>query len=220
MVDPFAAVLRAASIQSVWAAPLALAAGAVSSMGPCIAPRFVAIAGLTAGKERRQSGAALFAFIAGLVLGYAALGAAASLLARAAVLSSLLYGLLAVALTGSGINALFRKPQQCQHASQPANSVGLGAVFLLGASFAFVVSPCCTPVIAAVAAYTAASGNSLFGLVVLAFFAVGHALPLAVTGSCAARMSRILARAQLQHAAQTAGAALMLAAGAYYAVLA
>lgn len=220
MIDVFNGALRAASMQNVWAAPLAFAAGAVSSIGPCVAPRFIAIAGLTAGKQRRQSAGALCGFIGGLVSAYAALGAAASLLVRAGAFSTALYDLLAVALIAGGIQTLLREPQSCEHASQPGNGAGFGAAFLLGACFAFIVSPCCTPIVAVIAAYSAASGNVLFGAGILACFAAGHAVPLALTGVCAERLSTLLARSNLQRAARTAGGGLMLAVGAYYAVLA
>ncbi len=55
---------------------------------------------------------------------------------------------------------------------------GLSGAFLLGASSALVVSPCCAPVIAGIAGLTIAGTRAGDGIVLVAAFSLGHALPL------------------------------------------
>jgi cytochrome c-type biogenesis protein len=97
---------------------------------------------------------------------------------------------------------------------------GFGGSFLLGASFALVLSPCCTPLVIVILAYTSTSGDPWYGSALLAIFAVGHALPLLGIGAGAQRVGALLARPRLKSATSTAAATLMLSLAAYYAVLA
>jgi cytochrome c biogenesis protein CcdA len=221
MFDPLSSALRASSVHSPWALPIVFAAGAVSSIGPCVAPRLIAAVGLTAAKDLRESVKIMGSFICGLVLAYACFGAIASLVGRAVQFSAVIYGVLAAALGCAGTAMLWagRGDRLCaQHMAR--RNTGIGASFLIGASFALVVSPCCTPLVVAILAYTTASGDPLYGSSLLAVFAMGHALPLLGVGAGAQKIATMLSRANLQDAASTVAAALMLALAAYYAVLA
>ncbi len=221
MFDPLNGALRAASVHSAWAIPIVFATGALSSVGPCVAPRFIAAAGLTGGRARRESSIVMLSFISGLVVAYAGFGAAASLVGKAAQFSTYIYYALATALAFAGGAALWgtAETHRCIH-FKVRRSTGIGASFLLGASFALVVSPCCTPVVIAILAYTSASGDALYGSTLLAVFAVGHALPLLGVGFGVQQLGELLAGPRLRAAASTASATLMLSLAAYYAVLA
>lgn len=221
MFDPVNGALRAASVHSMWAFPIVFAAGAFSSVGPCVAPRFIAAAGLVAGRGRRESINLLSAFVSGLITAYGCFGAAASFIGKASELSTLIYEVLAAALACAGAATLWGGSEG--HCSVPCTvrrNTGAGASFLIGASFAFVVSPCCTPLMVAILAFTSASGDVAYGSGLLAIFALGHALPLLGAGLGAQKLGALLITPRLKDAASTAAATLMLSLAAYYAVLA
>jgi cytochrome c-type biogenesis protein len=103
---------------------------------------------------------------------------------------------------------------------EDATRSSAGASFFLGASFALVVSPCCTPVVLGIVAYTSAAGSAVYGGALLACFAFGHALPL-FAAACGARViGSALQRHAVREAAGVLSAALMLALAAYYGILA
>jgi cytochrome c biogenesis protein CcdA len=150
MIDPVALSIDAIARGDAGRLPLVALAGTVTSFGPCVAPRYVAIAALLG--ERRRT-LTIAAFVAGMVTAYTALGFGAGLLAQVAGHASSLYVVLAAVLAAGGLITLCREPS-CDHAhhsfracTQPHR---VSAVFSLGAASALVVSPCCTPILAAV----------------------------------------------------------------------
>jgi cytochrome c-type biogenesis protein len=216
--DPVSSAIAATAAGSAWAPALAFAAGAATSLGPCVAPRFVAVTALGAmpGAARWKAIAAL---ACGLCAGYALLGIASGLAARIAAVAAHLYAVLAIALAALGAYTLWggADRHRCVPAKRP--SASLGGAFLLGASFALVASPCCTPVIAVLGAL-AATRSPASGALPVAAYALGHALPLACAGL---GWERIGSRANAdvwKAATQTVGGGLMLALGAYYGALA
>lgn len=220
MFDPVAQGLAAVGTRSAYAAPLVFVAGAVTSIGPCVAPRFIAVAGMAAGKTRARALVLAAAFVAGLTATYAAFGAISSLLARATSFSTYTYVLVAIALALSGLVTLWRGESRCDHVHEPRATQSGSAAFLLGASFALVVSPCCTPLIAGILAYTSQSGSPLYGSAMLACFALGHALPVLAVASGITGVSAVLGRFSVRQAASVISATLMLGLAAFYAVLA
>ena len=92
----------------MYAAPLVFAAGAVSSIGPCVAPRFVAVAGLASGSSRRKTFMLVSAFVTGLVLIYASYGALLPLFGEAVRFSVWTYWLVSIMLAAGGVVALSR----------------------------------------------------------------------------------------------------------------
>jgi cytochrome c-type biogenesis protein len=87
-------------------------------------------------------------------------------------------------------------------------------------SFAFVTSPCCTPIVVVLGSLAATASSPLFGAGLIAAYAAGHALPLAAAGFGWERIAARLDVRRLQAALQTVGGALMLALAGYYGVLA
>ena len=220
MTDPFSQALAAVSARSLYAPAFVFLAGAASSIGPCVAPRLVAAAGLCAGKTRAQSACILFAIVAGLTAAYAAFGATAALVGAAAKLSTYTYAAVALALGASAVIALWREEHACPQAHAAVSGGGAGGAFLLGASFAFVLSPCCTPLVLGILAYTAGSPNPLYASALLACFALGHALPIACAGLGARAIAQGFAHPTVRRAGTLVGATLMLGLAGYYAVLA
>lgn len=196
--------------------PVLFAAGALSSLGPCVAPRYIAVAALS--QRDRAFTRTAFAFTAGLIAAYALLGFGVGYLATLNAHAGILYAVLAFVLVAAGIVVLIRPPHG--HATESPQRVRTSATFLLGAASALVISPCCTPIIAAVAAFGAAERDPMLAAGFLATFACGHALPLILLsagGSCGARR---LERLQLGPAWHVVSATLLLALGGYYGILA
>lgn len=221
MFDPLAQGLAAVNARSPYAAPLAFAAGLLTSIGPCMAPRFIAVAGLAAGKPRAKACALVCCFISGIVLVYAAFGAASSLFRDAARYSTWTYGIVALALAVGGTLALWRDEEcGCAESRGYFDGAGASAAFLLGASFALVVSPCCAPLVVGILAYTSASGDALYSCLVLACFALGHALPILAAAFGTHRAASLFQRHNVRAGATVVGASLMLGVAGYYALLA
>lgn len=222
MMDAVGSALAGAASHSPLAPALALVAGVASSFGPCVAPRLVAIAGLTAGLTGVKRWLRVGAFVAGLCAGYVGLGVITGALSYAAEYATYLYAGLALGLTIWGLVQLLRPPHGVACAATGISSarLSLGASFLAGSGFAIVASPCCGPIAVAIAGMTVASGSVAYGALLLASFALGHAVPLFGTAAGAARLRALLGTRRLEDATATVTGALTLALGGYYALLA
>lgn len=191
--------------------------GVISSCGPCVAPRFVAISACASEASRPR--AAVLAFVTGLVCAYASFGFAASLFAGLHSLSSLVYGAVALALAAGGLVTITHATHGGERETTKRRPQTLGGLFLLGGSFAFVVSPCCTPLLATILAYTSLVGDRTYGATMLAAFALGHSTPLIAYGVLGLKGGEALRRIALGQAVSTVNGALMLALAGYYALL-
>jgi cytochrome c biogenesis protein CcdA len=220
VTDVLSEGLRAAATRSPLAYPLVFAAGVATSVGPCVAPRYVAVAALA--NAARRPWRVVGAFVAGLTGAYAALGLAASALGALWSSSGIVYMALAAGLAVGGLVTLLRADAHEHADDQSAQRapVSAGGTFLLGASSAFVVSPCCTPVVAGIAGLTTLGGRTLEGVALLIAFALGHALPLLAAGALGARASALLGRVATSAAPAVVSGTLMLALAAYYGILA
>jgi cytochrome c biogenesis protein CcdA len=218
MIDPIALAIDAVVRGDATRLPIVALAGIVTSLGPCVAPRYVAIAALLG--ERRRT-LTIATFVTGMLAAYTALGFGVGILAQLAGHASALYLVLAVALVCAGAATLLRSPS-CNHGhderrrSQPCR---LSGVFSLGAASAFVVSPCCTPVVAAVLGMTAFDANPLSRAALLGAFALGHAAPLFVVGSLGSLCARTFRMWNATQAPAVVSGTLTLALGAYYGLL-
>jgi cytochrome c biogenesis protein CcdA len=215
VTDPVSAAISATAARSLWAPALAFVAGVVTSIGPCVAPRFVAVAALTTagGTGRWRIVAAL---VAGLCVSYVAVGMAGGILARVSAISTYVYACASAACLAFGVRELLRSPSApcARHCAAPSSSA---PAFLLGASFALVTSPCCTPAIVVLGTLAATQASVAFGALTIAAYALGHALPLAAAGFGWQRGAAWLPN---QGSLQTVGGALMIALAGYYGVLA
>lgn len=220
MIDPVALSVDAVVRGDATRLPVVALAGVITSLGPCVAPRYVAVAALLG--ERRRT-LTIAAFVAGMLAAYTALGFGTGLLGQFAGHASALYLILAVALGAGGLRTLLRTPR-CNHAHAegPRTTVQprrLSGVFSLGAASAFVVSPCCTPVVAAVLGMTALDGNPLSRAALLGAFALGHAAPLFAVGSLGTICARTFRDWNASPAPVVVSGTLMLGLGAYYGLL-
>jgi cytochrome c-type biogenesis protein len=218
-MDPVGAAFAAAAAQSPWAPAFACAAGAVTSLGPCVAPRFIAVTALatTPGVHRWKAIASL---AAGLCASYIVLGVASGIAVRIAAFTANMNAILAVAMIVYGIVTLVRQSPDdaCAHGAEKKRS--LSGIFLFGASFGLVASPCCTPVVVLLGSLAATRSAPALGALLVAAFAVGHAVPLALAGFGWHWIGIRASAGTWGSASQTISGALMLALGAYYGVLA
>lgn len=227
VIDLLGEALGAAGSGSGVAYPLCFAAGMATSVGPCVAPRYIAVAALANGT--RRGWCSILAFVAGVIGAYVTLGICAASISGLWTSSGALYTGLAVALAGSGIVTVAGAcGERGSHAHDrtpepPPGSVisgRFGGPFLLGASSALVVSPCCTPFVAAIAGFTVLSGRAATGAALLAAFACGHAVPLVCAGALGTRLTLLFTRLSCAQAPKVVAGALMLALGCYYGALA
>jgi cytochrome c biogenesis protein CcdA len=218
MIDPVALSIDAIARGDAGRLPLVALAGAVTSLGPCVAPRYVAITALL-GERRRTLTVA--AFVAGMVTAYTALGFGAGLLAQIAGHASSLYAILAVALAAGGLITLCRR-SSCDHSHDAIQTSSephrMSGVFSLGAASALVVSPCCTPILAAVVGMSV-DANPATRAELLAAFALGHAAPLFAVGTLGSLCARTFRTWNASPAPAVVSGALMLGLGAYYGLL-
>jgi cytochrome c-type biogenesis protein len=218
VTDVVAAALRAAPAGGAVAYPLAFAAGVITSVGPCVAPRYVALAALIQAAARPWCIAG--AYLAGLVAAMVAIGLAVDALNALRAASMVMNLVLAATLAVAGVVTLARGGRALhRHAGRHA-SVGVGGVALLGASGALIVSPCCTPILAAIAGLTVTAGRFGSGTALLAVYALGHALPLLLTTAAGTPLADTFARLAGSDAPATVSGTLMLALASYYGLLA
>ncbi len=192
-------------------------AGLATSIGPCVAPRFLAAASFAANDADRRGMVRVSVLFCGIVCGYVALAAVSSSLASVARYSTIVYAVLACVFVVLGLRGLFFKPHECTHRHLERPSTG--AAFLLGMSSVLVVSPCCAPVIGTIGVVALSKQSPAQTCILAVCFAVGHALPVLLAGwglRCAGLLARIT---QAQHAVRVAGATLTLALGGYFAIL-
>jgi cytochrome c biogenesis protein CcdA len=197
------------------ALPAAFGAGVITSVGPCAAPRAIAVAALAQRSSRPWLTAAIFAL--GTIGGYVAIGFGSGLFASARHWSSAIDALLAVVLAAGGIATLLRDaPDRCTHRAVPRG----GGIAALGAASALVVSPCCAPILAAIAGSAALAARPLDAAFVLAAFAAGHVLPLGTLAALGMQTTRWGPLRHVGHANAVISGSLMLALACYYGMLA
>jgi cytochrome c-type biogenesis protein len=217
-MDPLAAVASAVAHGSPAAIGSIFLAGVVSSIGPCVAPRYLAITGFASGSGRPTRVAA--AFVGGLIGAYMVIGYTAGWLGSMRGLASIVDAGMACTLAVTGAIMIWRAETDAHaHCSPTAHDVPLGAPLLLGAASALVVSPCCTPMLAAIVATASELGRPLAGAAILACFAAGHAVPLFLAGSPLKLIARLRPSGIAAQVPAIVGGALLLCLGAFYGAL-
>jgi cytochrome c biogenesis protein CcdA len=190
--------------------------GLASSLGPCAAPRYLIVSASLSGGASWQ---AVVAFAGGTIAGYVAYALGGGALVLLPIGSHALYAAVAVALVAAG-GATLRADVADRCSLFVARGRSAGAMFLLGASCAMVLSPCCTPVAVALGMQAAASRNAAIALGALVAFGIGHSTPLVGLTIAGLRIPSLPARISLREEAAIVSAALLLAVGILYGVLA
>ena len=92
---------------------------------------------------------------------------------------------------------------------------GLGTALLTGALLALLISPCGTPILAAVLSYAALKGSVLFGMALLFTYGIGNSLPVALIGSAASAALKRNGKLHLQRRVSYASGAILIATSFY-----
>ncbi len=198
------------------AAPFVFLAGVAGSAGPCLAPRFVAAAGCAAA-DPPHAGRIVAAYLAGLIAAYACLGYSIGLLAGLVPFSTWTHAALACSFTVAGVVGLARADgKPCAEHDRTPRGTSFGAIFLVGASNALVLSPCCTPLVSAIGTYGAATGQPYNAAMLLAVYAFGHGLPPATFALGLRSLAAPLRKLALHQASAIVGNTILLALAGYY----
>ena len=214
MIDTAGDAMRLLADRSPLALPAFFALGAITGIGPCVAPRYIALAALAQRVRRPWRIGATFGL--GVVTAYVTIGMGAGVLGALRAWSTAIDLSLAVALAIAGGVTLWRDERAHRHAAcAPASA---GGVYLLGATSALGVSPCCTPVVAAIAGFSGLDGHPIEAMLLLTAFAAGHALPIAAAVALGTRSMQALARLGTTTAGGVVSGTLMIALAGFYAL--
>ena len=193
----------------------AFATGVASSIGPCSVPRILAVRSLCDAHDVRDRRRGVAAFVAGVAVGYVALGACSGFAGWAFSTSPYAYAMMSAACVSMGVVAIVRAGfHECRAAH------GCGKGFLAGLTSSALTSPCCAPIAAALASLASWDNRTVTCVAIVASFALGQTLPLIAFAAVAQRMRALLVGVVSAPAYGTIAGALTVALGAYYAVLA
>jgi cytochrome c-type biogenesis protein len=195
----------------------AFLAGLATSVGPCVAPRYLALAALAANTSGRRRWLRVACFMVGLLLCYTMVAVTASLVGAVIALSRFIYIGLAMYFLAHGLRAIML-PQSCK-GPRSAGSRSVSAL-IAGGALGLVFSPCCTPVIGLMGTVAVSSGSIFTTLLAVLAFALGHLAPLATVGIGLDVGECFAFRRALQGAMDTIGGGLSLALVCYYGILA
>lgn len=175
---------------SVWLAPaLAFLAGILTSVTPCSlasVPLVVAYVGGTGRKAPKVAFRYSLAFALGMAITFTALGATASLLGKLLNFGAsgwwyLILGALMIlmALQTWGIITII----PASYAQSRNTKRGYPGAILMGVLGGLFSSPCATPVLIALLAVVARSGNPVWGIFLLLLYSIGHSVLVVVAGT-------------------------------------
>lgn len=189
----------------------------MSSLGPCVAPRFVAAIGIAADAAHQERAYRLAAFAGGVCSGYALLVTTAALIARVAAWSSQIDAVLAVGFACAAAGAA---RERTPHACDRPRAGSRAKAFVIGLSLSLIGSPCCAPVVIFLAGAAPLTGGAGAAALAGAAFAAGHVAPVVLAGAFAGRFSCRFDRPIVANARATVVAGLFLGLCAYYGVMA
>jgi cytochrome c-type biogenesis protein len=195
----------------------AFGAGLATSVGPCVAPRYLALAAIVADASGRARWLRVGAFVIGLLLCYGVLAVTAALIETLVAFSQLIYVGLAACFLCFGLRAL-AVSQDCSHKHSRDGTISPALV--AGSALGLVISPCCTPVVATMAGVAGLSGEPLPSLAMALAFAAGHVAPLASVGVGLRWGAPIVEGPAFQSASNVIGGGLSIALAGYYGLLA
>ncbi|HVO81276.1 MAG TPA: cytochrome c biogenesis protein CcdA [Terriglobales bacterium] len=208
----------------------AFLAGLVSFLSPCVLPLVPGYVSLISGagvEELKSQEARLLrkvmlnsiGFILGFSVVFVTLGAISTsigqLLAiyksKLAVVAGVIIILFGLHLTGIfRINALYADKRL--HKLKGGSTVG--GAFLIGFAFAFGWTPCVGPILAVILGFAAAQDSVAKGIILLAVYSLGLAVPFLLTSLGIERFLKFYSRFRAHmHAVEVASGALLIALG-------
>lgn len=183
-------------------------AGFLSFLSPCIIPLIPMYVGFLAGDldqngntDKKRLLINSIAFLLGLMLVYALLGATATQLGRFLNLNSrtLLKGA-AVLIIFFGIFQLGLISPNFMNKNVGfrfrGKSGNIGSAFLLGMAFSFGWSPCIGPILGSVMALVASSKDLYLGFFYLIVYSIGFSIPFLITGFLVEPIMKIVERSE------------------------
>jgi len=178
--------------------PIALVAGLVSFLSPCVLPLVPGYISMLSGAsiEELKSGASpalmgrilrnSVSFVVGFSIVFVALGASATAVGKFLLAQRATFNLVAgivVIVLGLHLTGLVKIPLLYREARLDTGAPrrSLGGAFLLGFAFAFGWTPCIGPILAAILALAAERQTVLQGMFLLAIYSAGLAIPFLLT---------------------------------------
>lgn len=213
------ALTAAAAQPGAAALSVALAAGFLFSFNPvALAAIPVSLAYVTKARERRTALHFGAAFVIGILVTHAVLGAIAGfggawvqqLVGRywGLVLGPVL--ILLGAMWPGWIK--IRLPALPLRATRAGTAWG---AFALGIAFSIAVCPACTPALVVLLGVAAAAGSMTFGLALLLAFAIGRAVPVVLGATAVGWLENLKPLGRYRHAFEVAGGIVLNLAGLY-----
>lgn len=212
--------LRQLPSQSVGiASGISLLAGLFFSLTPlAVAALPVPLAYVTHARAPREAVRYGLAFIGGLMVAHALLGAVAGLGGHGVqTLAGRWWGLLLgpwLIVLGLLWTGWIKPPLPALGFKVKRVGSGWGA-FALGIPFSVAVCPSCTPALVVLIGAAAASGSPLFGAAMLTSFAIGRAIPLALAALAMEWIEQLKPLARYQRGFELSGSLLLIVTGLY-----
>ena len=207
---------------------IAFLGGSAAGLGPCVLPMIPAIFGYVTGQVGESEGksplvralALSAAFVLGMSLVFAAIGAIAGLIGRALIVEAWAYYAVAAVCVAIGLQMLdvidlpVDRLNQWLPVKRPERRGVLGAL-LFGMLFGLVATPCSTPILAAIAAIAATTGSAVKGAALLFVYGIGKGMPLMLLGIASGSLVFMRSVSRFVPALTKVGGAGIIGAAAY-----
>lgn len=221
------AIKPALNASPILAFGLAFAGGIFTGFSPCVLPLYPALIGFVAKNTqetdaRGQSALTLsLFFVFGLSMTFATIGAFASYLGGLLSVSNRIWfyiiGAIFIVIGFHYIRViklnmslpLNLKMDRFRHR-------GRTGAFVLGIMGGLVISPCATPVVAAILTYVASKRSALLGAALLFTYSLGHGLPLMIAGTSAGFATRTRFLRDNQQAIENVAGVIFISLGMYF----
>ncbi|WP_291570044.1 cytochrome c biogenesis CcdA family protein [Clostridium sp. UBA4548] len=163
-------------------------AGIVSSFSPCLLSTVPLVIGYVEANGKKNKNLALkysLVFSLGLIFTFVALGVASAVLGKFfAGGGKLWYLALGVIMMFVGLKTIgVLGSKESNSCKVPRTSKGVVGAFFLGILGGVLSSPCATPILAAILAFVASSGNIVLGILMLLLYSVGHCILIVIAGT-------------------------------------
>ncbi len=206
---------------------LALLAGLVSFLSPCVlplVPGYISMLSGTSMEELRGSTdpalarrifANSIAFVIGFAVVFIALGASASIVGSFLLTRRTIFNIVAgiiIVIFGLHLTGLIRIPFLYRSAGIQTSQSQRGSVgaFLLGFAFAFGWTPCIGPILAGILTLAATRDTLFQGMVLLAVYSAGLAIPFLLTSLGLGQFLRFYGRFRRHLQAVEVGSGVLL----------
>ena len=169
---------------------LSFFAGCVASFSPCTLSSIPLLIGYVQGNGIRDDKKALkysLIFSLGIGITFTSIGVITATLGKVFLgAGKMWYVVLSLIMILSGlqvigvINIFGEKKEACKI---PKKREGILEIFFLGILSGVLASPCATPIMAAIIAFIAASGNLFLGIIMLLMYSLGHSILIILAGT-------------------------------------